>query len=100
MGDHRASTERALLVQRHRLRIQTVAISFAAAVRSAERDLAVGTAEREALIETWRNWSIGVLSGYGEEIAALRASDGEGTQDDLAALEAELAEALHAVRVA
>jgi hypothetical protein len=98
MGERRASTEREQLLQRHRMRIRTVAVSFAAAVSSAHRDLAAGGAERDALIETWRAWSIRVLSGYAEEIAAIRAARGEGAHEDLAALESELADAIDAVR--
>lgn len=100
MGERPASTERELLLQRHRMRIRTVAVSFSAAVSSARRDLAVGGAERDALIETWRAWSIRVLSGYGDEIAALRSARGEGAHEDLAVLESELADAIDAVRTA
>ena len=98
MGERRASTERELLVHRHRMRVRTVAVSFAAAVSSAHRDLAVGGAERDALIETWRAWSIRVLTGYGQEIAAIRAARGDGAHEDLAALESELADAIDTVR--
>lgn len=100
MGSRRASTEQEPLVNRHRMRVRTVAVSFAAAVRSAHRDPAVGGAERDALIETWRAWSIRVLTGYGQEIAAMRAARGEGTHEDLAALESELVDAIDAVRKA
>lgn len=98
MGERSASTERDLLLHRHRMRIRTVAVSFAAAVKSANRDLAVGAAERDALIETWRAWSIRILTGYGREIAGLRAARGEGPHEDIAALESELADAIDAVR--
>lgn len=98
MGERRASTERELLIHRHRMRIRTIAVSFAAAVRSAHRDLAVGVAERDALIEAWRAWSIRILSGYGREIAAMRTARGDGADEDLSELERVLADAIDAVR--
>ena len=98
MGDLRPSTEPEILLHRHRMRIRTVAVSFAAAVSSAHRDLAVGGAERDALIETWRAWSIRVLTGYGDELAALRAARGVRAHEDVAAVESELAAAIDAVR--
>ena len=53
---------------RHRLlAVRTVAVSFAAAVRSARRDLDVVPAERDALIERWRAWTIGALDRYAGE---------------------------------
>lgn len=53
---------------RHRLlAVRTVAVSFAAAVRSARRDLDVVAGERDALIETWRAWTIGALDRYADE---------------------------------
>lgn len=98
MEVRRASTERALLLHRHRMRIRAVAVSFAAAVSSAHRDLAVGNEERDALIETWRAWSLRVLAGYGTEIALLRAGRGAGAHDGLAKLECILVDAIESVR--
>lgn len=96
MGDPPASTE--LLLHRQRMRIRTIAVSFAAAVSSAHRDLAVGPAERDALIETWRAWCLRVLAGYGEEIEALRATHDAWHGEDAATLDAELADAIESVR--
>lgn len=98
MGDRPASTERTLMLHRHRMRIRTIAVSFSAAVRSAHRDLGVGAAERDALIETWRAWCLRVLAGYGQEIEELRAAHGEPADDDDVALEADLADAIESVR--
>lgn len=95
MGERVTPTERDQLVHRHRMRVRTVTVSFGAAVHSARHDLAVGGAERDALIETWRAWSLSVLDGYGEEMEQLRrsTSDAETRQ----ALE-ELLEELRRVR--
>ncbi len=54
-------------LRRKLLAVRTVAVSFAAAVRSARRDLDVVPAERDALIETWRAWTIGAVDRYAGE---------------------------------
>src|SRR5690606_341274 len=74
MGERITPIERERLIHRQRMRIRTIVVSFGAAVSSARRDLAVGPAERDALIETWRAWSLDVLERYGRDIEEL----GEG----------------------
>ncbi len=64
MGEPPMATGAEAAVRRHRLRIRTVVVSFTAAVRSAHRDLEVGVAERDALIELWRAWAISALDDY------------------------------------
>lgn len=54
-------------LRRRLLALRTVAVSFAAAVRSARRDLDVVPAERDALIRKWRAWTIGALDRYAGE---------------------------------
>lgn len=54
-------------LRRRLLAVRTVAVSFAAAVRSARRDLDVAPEERDALIERWRAWTIGALDRYADE---------------------------------
>jgi hypothetical protein len=94
-------TERAQLLHRYRMRIRTVAVSFAAAVRSARHDLDVGAAERDAIIETWRSWSLVTLGEYGDELAAHRRGTTDLEEHDaLLALEDELRNAMETVRLA
>lgn len=54
---------------RHRLlAVRTVAVSFGAAVRSAHRDPEISAAERDAMIEIWRAWSVRALDDHAREI--------------------------------
>ena len=98
MGE-RMTPQRAQLIRRQHLRIRTIAVSFAAAVSSARQDMDVGAAERDALIETWRAWSLSVLQEYGQELGAEGAGEDEAGED-LAAVRAALAEAVEQVRSA
>ena len=100
MGDPAAVTRIALAMRRHRLRIRTVAISFGAATRSAHRDMVVGPAERDALIESWRSWSIRVLDDYARQAAELTALGGEEEESERAALAETLEDAYRTVREA
>jgi hypothetical protein len=95
MGDRNPSVERQRSLQRQRLRIRTIAVSFRAAVSSAHRDLEVGPAERDALIEAWRAWSLDVLARYAEEVERMGQ---EGAVAELTDLEHELASAVDTVR--
>ena len=100
MGDRTAPIDSQRLVHRHRMRIRTIAVSFAAAVSSAHRDLVVGPAERDALIETWRIWSLEVLERYDREIQALRDAPDAPSEEELADLRSRLDDAIVAVREA
>jgi hypothetical protein len=100
MGERRTPTHRAQLIRRQHLRIRTIAVSFAAAVTSARQDMDVGAAERDALIETWRAWSLGVLEGYGAEMDEVARAGETVTDDDLASVRSALATALERVRSA
>lgn len=100
MGESIVPTERQRLVHRQRMRIRTIAVSFAAAVSSAHRDLDVGPAERDALIETWRAWSLDVLERYGRELEALRGSVDAETAAELDGLMSTLSDAIRRVREA
>jgi hypothetical protein len=95
MGDRNPSVERQRSLQRQRLRIRTIGVSFRAAVSSAHRDLEVGPAERDALIEAWRAWSLDVLARYADEVERIAR---EGTADEVQHLEQELASAVDTVR--
>ena len=99
MGERTTPIQREQLVRRQQMRIRTIAVSFAAAVTSARQDMDVGPAERDALIETWRSWSLGILDGYATELGEVPASD-EGADDDLAGVRSALAEAIDRVRSA
>ena len=93
-------TERERLVQRQRMRIRTIVVSFSAAVSSAHADLDVGPAERDALIETWRAWSVEVLERYGREIEELRQEADRATVEELDGLRSMVLDAIERVRVA
>ncbi len=97
-GEGPAITQAARAMRRHRLRIRTVAVSFAAAVRSAHRDLAAGPAERDALIETWRAWSLRQIDEYERDAVDLlsRAADEDAGERD--ALVAELRRGRRTIR--
>ena len=100
MGERASPTERERLMHRQRMRIRTIVVSFGAAVSSARRDLEVGPAERDALIETWRAWSIDVLEGYGREIDQLGAGTDSATDEELDDLRSAVRDAIDRVREA
>lgn len=100
MGESTTPTERQRLVQRQRMRIRTIVVSFGAAVSSAHRDLGVGPAERDALVETWRAWSLEVLERYGREIEQLHDAADPATADELTGLRSTIADAIRTVREA
>ena len=100
MGESTTPTERQRLVQRQRMRIRTIVVSFGAAVSSAHRDLAVGQAERDALVETWRAWSLEVLERYSREIDELHDTADQAGADELAGLRATIGDAIQRVREA
>lgn len=100
MGESITPIERQRLLHRQRMRIRTVAVSFAAAVSSAHRDLDVGAAERDALIETWRAWSLEVLARYRSEIEDLADGADPAAADELAGLREAVGEAIDRVRQA
>lgn len=98
MGKTESSTHRERALHRQSLRARTIAVSFTAAVSSARGDVAMGPAERDALIESWRAWSLRVLAHYGDEIEAMRSGPDRATDLELAGIRAELADAMDAVR--
>jgi hypothetical protein len=101
MGDVVTPIELDQLVHRQRMRIRTVAVSFGAAIHSARHDLEVGGAERDALIETWRAWSLGVLDEYRADFEARRAAaTDDATRAAFDGLLADLADARETVRTA
>jgi hypothetical protein len=100
MGERITPIERQRLIHRQRMRIRTIVVSFGAAVSSARRDLAVGPAERDALIETWRAWSLEVLERYGHDIEELVRSPEAATAEELVDLRSALQDAIDRVRVA
>jgi hypothetical protein len=58
----------------------------------------VGPAERDALVETWRVWSLGVLDDYARQSAELAALGGEDEEPERAALAESLEDAYRTVR--
>jgi hypothetical protein len=87
-------------LRRHRLRVRTVAVSFVAAVRSVHRHPDVGPAERDALVETWRTWSIDTLDEYARAAAPLMRNAANEDSGERAALEDELERGYRMVREA
>lgn len=100
MGESITPIERQQLLHRQRMRIRTIAVSFAAAVSSAHRDLDVGTAERDALIETWRAWSLDVLERYRQEIEELHDPADRASSEEAAELRTAVVKAIERVREA
>lgn len=80
--------------------MRTVAVSFAAAARSAHRDLHVAAVERDALIETWRAWALRHLDGYERDAVDLLVSAGPGETAERDALIDELARGRRMIREA
>ena len=100
MGERATPTELQRLIHRQRMRIRTIVVSFGAAVSSARRNLEVGPAERDALIETWRAWSLEVLDRYGGQIEELGDDPELATAAELADLRSALRDAVDRVREA
>ena len=100
MGEGITAIERQRLIHRQRMRIRTIVVSLGAAVSSARRDLQVGPAERDALIESWRAWSLEVLERYGRELDELDGSTESVGAEELADLQSGLRDAIDRVRQA
>lgn len=100
VGELGLSADQRRWFRHQQLRIRTVAVSFAAAVSSARRDMDVTDAEREALIESWRTWTLGTLRAYADEIRQLGADASPGEADALQGLDDELIRAYELVREA
>lgn len=98
MGEASAATETKTAMRRHRLRVRTVAVSFAAAVRSARRETAAPGGA--TLIETWRTWAISTLDEYARDASMLMAAAGPEDDADRQALEDELERGYRMVREA
>lgn len=94
------SVERQL---RHRLlAARTVAVSFRAAMQSAERHLQqVPAAEIQEIKKRWRAWAEATLEKYAAELQTLTASEpitGDGAAEALERYREELARAFEIVR--
>lgn len=100
MGDRTTPIELERFVHRQRMRIRTIVVSFSAAVSSARRDLEVRPAERDALIETWRAWSLEVLERYAREIEQLGDSGEPPAPEELDGLRSAIEQAIDRVRQA
>lgn len=87
---------------RHRLlAARTVAVSFRAAMESAERHLDVPADERAEIKGRWRTWAIETLEGYAAELDKLTAGDpitGDGNLEALQRYRDELERAFEMVR--
>jgi acyl-CoA reductase-like NAD-dependent aldehyde dehydrogenase len=93
-----ASLERQL---RHRLlAARTVAVSFRAAMESAERHLNVPADERAEIKRRWRTWAIETLEGYAAELETLTSSEpiGDANTEALQRYRDELERAFEMVR--
>lgn len=83
------------------LAARTVAVSFRAAMESAERHLDVPADERVEIKRRWRAWAIGTLEGYAAELEKLTAGDtitGDGNLEALQHYREELDRAFDVVR--
>lgn len=100
MGESPTAIEQRRLLRRQVMRIRTIVVSFTAAVSSAHRDLDCGPAERHALIETWRAWSLEVLERYRAEVDQLDASSDGVTAEELTLLRSSLDDGVRRVREA
>ncbi len=73
---------------RHRgLAARTVAVSFRAAMESAERHLNVPADERVEIKARWRTWAIETLEGYAAQLEMLTSSEPITGDADTAALQ-------------
>lgn len=83
------------------LAARTVAVSFRAAMESAERHLNVPAAERTEIKARWRAWALETLEGYAAELEKLTAGDpsiADGNSEALQKYRDELARAFVMVR--
>lgn len=96
-GERETAVDRDRLLRRHRLRMRTVAVSFRAAVTSAEDHYEGPGAERDALVEVWRAWSLDQLERYRSELEDI-ARDQPELAEPVAELLGELTEAQDTVR--
>jgi hypothetical protein len=87
---------------RHRLlAARTVAVSFRAAMESAERHLQVPADERAEIKERWRAWALETLNGYARDLEELldhQDLSDDGSSQALARYRDELDRAFHTVR--
>lgn len=103
-GDARSTGETSGIERelRHRLlAVRTVAISFRAAMESAERHLNVAAAERAEIKERWRAWAHETLEGYErefEDLVATESVSGDGARAAADRYRDELAKAYEIVR--
>lgn len=100
MGERTTPIQRGQLIRRQHMRIRTIAVSFEAAVTSARHDMDVGPAERDALIETWRAWSLNVLERYAGDLRELSDTDDPASAEELTGVRVALDEAIERVRAA
>lgn len=96
-GERDTALDEHRLVHRQRLRVRTVAVSFAAAVSSATEEFAGSAGERDALVEVWRAWSIEQLERYRLDIDELARQRPE-LATEIAELLRSLDDAVAAVR--
>ncbi|MEP7082087.1 MAG: hypothetical protein ABI841_03820 [Chloroflexota bacterium] len=83
------------------LAARTVAVSFRAAMESAERHLNVPDAERAEIKGRWRAWALETLEGYAAELETLVAGDAgaaDGNAEALQRYRDELERAFEMVR--
>lgn len=83
------------------LAARTVAVSFRAAMESAERHLHVPAAERDQIKGRWRAWALETLEGYAAELEALPAGDpsrADGNSEGVRRYREELERAFEMVR--
>ena len=69
------------------LAARTVAVSFRAAMESAERHLNVPDAERTAIKGRWRAWAVETLEGYAADLETLVAGNPTITDGNAEALQ-------------
>ena len=96
-GERETAIEQDRLLRRHRLRFRTVAVSFRAAVTSADEHFDGPPAERDSLIEVWRAWSLDQLERYRADLEAVGREQAE-LADTVGDLLAELDDAVKTVR--
>jgi hypothetical protein len=96
-GDREIAVGPTRLLHRQHLRIRTVAVSFEAAVASAHHDHEGSPAERDAMIEVWRQWTLEQLERYESELDLL-GEDHPELGPALEELRVQLAESTDTVR--
>jgi hypothetical protein len=82
------------------LAARTVAVSFRAAMESAERHLNVPADERAEIKGRWRAWALETLEGYAAELETLAADSGiaDGNAEAVRRYRDELERAFEMVR--